>query len=192
MNKVLLAVLAALFCGNAHAATYNLNRTVGAGTVIGLIETDGTIGFLSDTNIVSWEFTLAAPNLKNGPTDMISSATGGELFISADIFSATATNLFFNFDEPSFAGVFFRGGPIGTNFWCLAGGASCSSGPTSSESIGVLSGTPDGFATEAQNVARSGNLAVATVVPLPASLPFLAAGLAVLGMFGLRRRSRAV
>ena len=42
---------------------YNLNRTIGAGTVTGFIETDGTIGVLSTANITDWILTLTAPNL---------------------------------------------------------------------------------------------------------------------------------
>ena len=40
--------------------TYNVNLTFGsAGSMVGTITTDGTIGVLSTSNIVSWNLTLA-------------------------------------------------------------------------------------------------------------------------------------
>ena len=55
-----LVVVAALFPMAAQAAplTYNVNRTIGAGTVIGTITTDGTFGSLTNANINAWSLTL--------------------------------------------------------------------------------------------------------------------------------------
>jgi hypothetical protein len=52
---VLLPLLigAASICG-ASPITYSVNQTVGAGSVSGFIETDGTIGTLTTANILNW------------------------------------------------------------------------------------------------------------------------------------------
>ena len=38
---------------SAYAATYTMSNTIGAGTATGFIETDGTLGVITDSNILS-------------------------------------------------------------------------------------------------------------------------------------------
>ena len=57
MKRSILASLLVLGCSlSAFAApiTYNVNHTIGTGSIVGSIETDGTLGVLSTTNILDW------------------------------------------------------------------------------------------------------------------------------------------
>lgn len=84
---VVVAVLAVLFVGptvNAMPLMYNINLAVGPGSVTGTLETDGTTGFLSASNILSWSVTLF---------DGVDSATFANSDLGAD-FSANPTLLF--------------------------------------------------------------------------------------------------
>ena len=48
------------FAPAANNITYNVNLTFGsAGSMVGTITTDGTLGVLTTSNIVSWNLTLA-------------------------------------------------------------------------------------------------------------------------------------
>jgi hypothetical protein len=74
---------------------YQVDRAFGGGTVIGSIETDGTLGSLSVGNIVSWSFE------GNDGVDVISisSASGGfPLGTAWKYLTATPTTLSFDFD----------------------------------------------------------------------------------------------
>ena len=68
-----IAVLLSLSSGAHAGLIYNVDRAVGAGSVVGTIETDGTLGVLAQVNVLSFSLTL------HDGTDSatISSATGG-------------------------------------------------------------------------------------------------------------------
>ncbi len=79
----------------AQTITYQVDRSFGAGTIVGTIETDGISGPLSPGNIVSWSFEAF------DGTDVvsISSATGGFLLGTAwKYLTATSSELSFDFD----------------------------------------------------------------------------------------------
>ena len=110
-----IVVAALLFCSfGAHANTvYNVNRTIGAGTLSGTIETNGTVGTLSADDILSWSFEM----FDGTDTIAISSATGGFLQGSAwKYLTASSTSLTFDFDgtfadpDPSVEGISFVDG----------------------------------------------------------------------------------
>ena len=74
--RLLSAVCALLICSSVSSLAnatliYNVSRTIGAGTVTGFIETDGTLGVLASSNIKNWMLTLTAPNLTGGSPDVI-------------------------------------------------------------------------------------------------------------------------
>ncbi len=109
-----LAVVGLLFCSLAAQAQiiYQVDRTVGAGTIKGFIETDGTTGPLDRSHIRSWSFDA------NDGTDVISisSASGGFLQGTGwSYLSATDSELLFDFDgvladpNPSVEGISFHG-----------------------------------------------------------------------------------
>ena len=54
------ASASALLGGALQAApiTYNVNQTIGAGSVVGTVETDGTLGVLGTANFIAWNLAL--------------------------------------------------------------------------------------------------------------------------------------
>ena len=97
-NHLLKIIAISLFSwsfGAQAGIIYDVSRTVQSGSISGTIETDGTIGVLNQSNIISW--TLDA----NDGTDTftISSTTGGLLQGNAwSYLSATDTELSFDYD----------------------------------------------------------------------------------------------
>ena len=112
------AAAASLFAaGAAEAATYVANRSVGAGTVNLSITTDDTIGVLTDANIVDYLITL-----NDGVTTFtLDFGTNSDFDIFRDAFTATATDLLFDFGQDAYA-LFQSPAPgSGGPFYCLQG-----------------------------------------------------------------------
>jgi hypothetical protein len=104
-------VLVGAFAGKADIV-YNVDRTVGTGTITGTITTDGAIGVLAATDIVSYDLELAAaPNFLN-----LNGTTGVQV-VGSDL-TATAATL--NFDFSGGAGFFLiQPGPEdGFHYYC--------------------------------------------------------------------------
>jgi hypothetical protein len=78
-------------CG-AATIIYNVNQTIGAGSLTGTIQTDGATGALGQIDVTGWNLQLngvsASLNLTNG---------NSHVFLQGSDVTATATNLFFNF-----------------------------------------------------------------------------------------------
>ena len=127
--KQLLVTFFLMCCTTTASASiiYDVNRTIGAGTVVGFIETDGTLGALGSGAITDWSLTLTAPNLSGGSPDLITFATQSQTNLSGAGTTATLTELIFDF---SVAGSFFLlQGSSPTNYWCLESlTASCTGG----------------------------------------------------------------
>lgn len=77
LNQTLLAMTIAGGLGLAGEAKaniiYNVNEAIGAGGVVGTLTTDGKIGVIGASDILSWNFTVtgnggATLNLVNGPS----------------------------------------------------------------------------------------------------------------------------
>jgi len=92
LNLITFSLIVCSFGAQAQIV-YQLDRTVGPGTVKGTIETDGTIGSLTPANILSWSFEAF------DGTDTISiSSVGGFLQGEAWAYlSATDSELVFDF-----------------------------------------------------------------------------------------------
>ena len=185
--KILFTTLCLTLCAaTANAAyIYDINRTVGDGTVTGFIETDGTQGTLSEGNILNWSITLTSANLVGG-SDTFDFTTGDTILRGAAV-SADPTGLWYDFglelpDPPTSHYLLLMSDATG-NFWCLET-IFCSAGDDLSEQIGVnISG---GIA---EYSLRSGKIAFATtVIPVPAAVWLFASGL--LGLIGVTRIKR--
>jgi hypothetical protein len=105
----------------SQAVTFNVNRTIGDGGVTGTIDTDGTLGVLSTANITDWNLTL---DDSFGTFNLLGPVSGpnSQLLIIGNSFSATATDLLFNFVSGNSDLVLFQNPGIGSsmNAWCFA------------------------------------------------------------------------
>lgn len=181
------ALIALGIAGPATASLiYDVNRTIGAGTVTGFLETDGTIGALSNANLVGGEIIMSAPNIAASP---VAALFGEDLFeIFAGSIIATETQLLFNFSNNfnSFL-VSDNGGTDPTLVsWCLVGASvTCT---ISTSNIEMLR---DGVTeTPFQQASRAGDVAIATLrrLPEPAAITLLGFGIA--GLLLAARRER--
>ena len=122
MDRIIVRLTATglLLCSlgaQAQNIVYQVDRAFGGATVIGTIETDGTIGALTPENIESWSLQADDGSGEHAPIT-IGSATGGGLTGDNDgwtFLSATSSELVFDFDAAYAAGPiqavqFFGGG----------------------------------------------------------------------------------
>ena len=98
-----LIVCMAFFAGScAHATVYEINLSVGAGSVTGVIETNGVNGELSPADLVDWNLLInngeRSFNLF-GPL----SGNNSQGLVSGPGFTASPTGLFLDFSQRPFA-----------------------------------------------------------------------------------------
>lgn len=110
------AIVAVGFGTAAQAATvYTGLRTVGSATAQLSITTDDTIGVLSGANVLDYTIVM-----NQGSSSFTLTDSNSDLLVSGNAFSATATELLFNFDAASgFA--LFQAPSIGSSqtFYCV-------------------------------------------------------------------------
>ncbi len=181
------AVIALGFAGPATASLiYDVNRTIGAGTVTGFLETDGTLGGLSNANLVGGEITISAPNVAASP---VTAFFGEDFFnVFAGSITATPTQLLFNFSNNLNSFLVSDSGGTDPTFvsWCLVGAVATCAFVSSSELI-MDASTETSF----QQAPRTGNVAIATLrLPEPAAITLLGFGIA--GLLLAARRKRAL
>lgn len=186
VRSAFLSICLTLALASAAVAapiTYSVSRTIGAGTVAGTIETDGTIGTLAGGNILNWSITLTSPTLNGGSTDTFSGV--GAILVGSGLVGSL-TDLVFDFSAFA-SGFALAGGSFG-NGWCMASaGIACDGESTPAESIFYSNG-----GGPAETEARSGRVSIATAsaVPVPATLALV--GAALLGAAGATRRRKVV
>jgi len=152
--------------------TYNVNLTFGsAGSVVGTITTDGTIGVLNVANMVSWNLTVTDHGTNSTILTQANSAFSSGTFNTGNLpnqdFSATSTALLFNYgagDAGSWSVAGASGqlcftsysncfGPVSFGTWNINGdGQSTYSGASGSQAVGtggavIASGTSTYVAT---------------------------------------------
>lgn len=179
LNRIIAAPLALLILALAPAAAlagpiYDVNRTIGAGSVIGTIETDGTIGLLTTVNILS--FSLTVDDGDGAGPFVIDEPGNADVLVGGSLLTATAGDIFFNFSgNGGFA--LFQNPNIGSgqNWWCVEGIASgCAGSGSSTESVNRFGGPTF--------VVHQGNVSIASrAVPEPVSLTLLGLGFAAAG-----------
>lgn len=180
-----LAGLLSLSAAVQAATVFNINRTIGTGSVFGTVTTDGTIGTLGTANITGWNLTLS----EGGDVVVINTGNSGRL-VTGSGFSATATQLLFDFSQTG--RVLFQtpaANDSGNPFWCLQGGAQpCAISPLAAgESVRASAPLSPFESTLYSRSEVIGTVPEVAQVPVPGALPLMLAGLAGL-MLAWRRR----
>ena len=187
---VAVLLLAAPIVAGAQDITYNVDDIIGAGSVVGTVTTNGTLGTLKTVQVVAWDLTLTAPNLAGGPSVVLTNSDGTFAQYSKGGLSATATTLSFNYGGTGYG--FFFSDSSNFDYWCGAssGASSCNFETDPAETIGPSSTNGDADA-QVLSEAGIGEKVIGTVsaVPAPTTLVMLSAGLAALGVV---RRQKAV
>ena len=99
MKLLALLSLLAPLAANAMSITYDVSRSVGIGTVMGTITTDGTIGTLGAANLTAWDLVL---NDGTDSSGLNSANAFNSLFFSSDTpLTATQGALFWNWGTTS-------------------------------------------------------------------------------------------
>ena len=147
-----------------------MNRTVGVGGVSGTITTDGTIGVLGESDIVSFDLTIKGVALS---IELMSPGDGA--FVGGTGLTATSSDIFFDFGNSASFVLFQTSFGNGSRYYGDAGA-----------SAGLLlpgESVNPGFVEDSNfiNVAQSGNQILATAtsaVPEPSSILILGSGMA--------------
>ena len=173
-RAIAAAALLVATAASAAPITYNMNLSIGAGSAVGTITTDGTIGSVGTGNIVSYSILLSpVPGSQFLLTDVNS-----DIGNTANLIS-TATDLSFDFDVTSY---WLMQNPFvgsGQNFLCFAGvGQVCGGfgGPGLSMSTDVFASSFSSVtgtsivATAANNVPEPGTWGLAALALLGASV----------------------
>jgi hypothetical protein len=99
--------------------TYNVDQTVKSGSVVGQIVTDGALGVLTKSDIVSWDLTVTGA----GASTVLTSVGGqsGVLLVGADV-TATSKYIYFNYSGTDGGYILFQasnpGFYSGQKYWC--------------------------------------------------------------------------
>jgi PEP-CTERM motif len=172
---LIVMLLGAVVC-SASPITYDVNRTIGIGSVTGFIETDGTTGVLGAGDFVDWSLLLNdGTNTYNlyGPL----SGSNSSVYVQGSDVTASATQLLFNFsgtDNGYFLFQYGVGIHDGYHYYCDATFSGiCLAGET----------VAPAYYTQGQTASRSGNVVIGTVastVPEPGTYSLMLTGLGLL------------
>ncbi|MEI9812135.1 MAG: PEP-CTERM sorting domain-containing protein [Acidobacteriota bacterium] len=188
MKTLFLAALVAVVATTSSAASliYTGTRTIGTGSVSLSITTDGTIGVLSDSNVLDWNIAMLEGSDSFSLFGPLSGNNSG-LSISGAALSATATDLSFDFSAGS-GYALFQAPNInsGQTFYCV-------------QVLGCFDFVQPGEAMDPRmnfsftSTPQSGSVILASTggesgVPEPATWSTLAAGLAFLAVRRARNR----
>ena len=178
MKRVLLLALL-LPMGAMADPIFDINRTIGPGSVVGTMTTDGTIGVLSAANFTAWNLTLY-----DGTDSIVLSQANSRIRIGGDGLSATASDLLFDFGTAGPLRLFIVQGPGDQNgdpVWCVFGAFACwNGGITSGEGVAARNINTGGAIISAGRGAGKTTIGTAApvAVPEPGTLALLCIGLA--------------
>jgi hypothetical protein len=163
----------------AAPITYNVDQTIGTGSVTGSIVTDGVLGVLGSGDITGWNL-----HLNSGAATFDLNSTNSYLG-GGGVVTATSQELTYDFSRNYF-GFFINGteGSFSLTGWCLQSSkGQCTYSGVSGETVGVN----DMYGTE-QFRGMAGTQVIASV-PEPETYGMMLVGLGMLGFVGRRRRN---
>jgi hypothetical protein len=195
--KRLKYALAALLVGAGyaplgHATVFSVDRTIGTGTVVGTITTDGTLGVLGTADVTTWDLTLSAGAASFTLLGPLSGNNSALTVVGSDL-SATATQLVFDFSSYGLA--LFQNPGIGSsqNWYCIEGPSSnCT--PFGTSSTGTESVQVGLYPNSTYGVAHydSSQVIGTTGVPEPSTWALIVAGFAGIGLVARARSKKIV
>ena len=179
---LLFLALGAPAAVSADSTYFVIAQDIDGETISGTITTDGNLGALNFTDVNSFSFGLQSPSSATGGTGSTTSEGGKTPDVSStgSGLTATASGLFFNFDNTGPSTLIFRNALDGFE-WCLFTDEGCDPpGSGESFSLGGSSGAVTGL---------SGNVMIASTTPAPEPGTF---GFVLVGIVGfvlaMRRR----
>lgn len=181
---VVTLMLSVASVSRADPIEYSVSQTVGAGSVSGYIETDGTVGTLTTANILDWNLEVANASSSTDLLGPLSGNNSGVDVVGSGL-SATADDLLFDFNVDGFA--IFQGPTLfdGIDLVCYQGGnpnGGCTGDGPSQEIVDGPQGPNE------HNFGLSGTQVIGTVAtPEPASGFTFGSALA---LFALLRNQR--
>uniref|UniRef100_UPI0035CB16E5 hypothetical protein n=1 Tax=uncultured Sphingomonas sp. TaxID=158754 RepID=UPI0035CB16E5 len=181
MLKIICAFSIAISstAANATTVTYNVNQMIGLGGVEGTIQTDGTIGALTQSNVLGFDLLVGGPGAAVELTN-----ANSVIVTNGSNLSATASDLFFNYSGPS-GFLLFQLGSFGTgmHYYCNSSTAgTCFQG---------ASAIPASFdSPSAQVEIRAGNQSIASTMNAVPELDTWAMLILGFGVMGCMLRAR--
>jgi len=161
---------------------YNVNLDHGTGSVIGTIETDGTMGNINLINILNINLSFQSTNVANNELQLFSA-----IYSDGSAFTASSNELTFDFINNSngLYTLFWFTGQNSSNlsYWCLNGDSTGScDGNTAASSLGYKTNPQLDVLTGMSTIATRGNATISNI-PEPSTFAIF-----ILGLVGLTIR----
>ncbi len=188
LSVAIIATLLGVGVCQAGSIKYNVDQTIGSGSVVGSITTDGNTGILQATDITSWNLQLNGVGASLDLTPANSQAYDFiyPTFGISNNVSASLTDLYYNFSGDAGLLVFQNVLFTGASYYCLSAvSGACYQGATA---VPVLV-----FDSSTVTATETGNQIIGVAAtPLPSTWMMLIAGFVGLGFFAYRGSKKNV